>query len=86
MQREAVPAASRGVPVPLLGWLGAEKIEGWRENSSTATLGAHPVPEWRDLLQGFDTHILSKAGGVKRNRVCEQRSSEVPNSHTLTSE
>ena len=29
--------------------------EGWRENSSTATLGAHPAPEWRDLPQGFDT-------------------------------
>ncbi len=32
-----------------------KEIEGWRENSSTATLGAHRVPEWRDLLQGFDT-------------------------------
>ena len=32
-----------------------KEIEGWRENSSTATLGAHPVPEWRDQLQGFDT-------------------------------
>jgi hypothetical protein len=30
-------------------------IEGWRESSSTAALGAHPAPEWRDLLQGFDT-------------------------------
>ena len=58
-----------------------KEIEGWRETRPRQLSGHTLVPEWRDLLQGFDTHILSKAGGVKRNRVCEQRSSEIP-THT----